>query len=317
MAGPTDCPNCGAPANAPARVGGLITCRYCKHTFQDPRTPPPAARSGGGGGGIPASEAPIPQKGKDPLGGLVTKGIWSSIRTGHNLVHLGRDRLLDWEPSTGSFHVWIYDNTIANADPLPRAQAEGQWSSIGSGHELIYVGNDQILDWEPGSGAYRVWHYDRNARGNQDVIPTCLTKGTWQSIQSSKKLIPLGKDHILDWEPASGAYRVWHFDRNANGGDPLPGGPITQGEWSSIRHEHELVWCGGDYVLDWVPGSGNYRLWFYDRNARGSGDPFPREVAAGNWASIRQGHELINLDGARILDWEPDSGAYRLWGFQT
>ncbi|MBK6520638.1 MAG: hypothetical protein IPM79_12235 [Polyangiaceae bacterium] len=315
MSGTVECPTCGAPSTTPARPGAQLKCRYCKASFQVPS----AAGGGGGGGDAPVgnSEAPLPQKGRDPLGGLVTKGIWQSIRDGHALVYLSnRDRLLDWEPSSGRYHVWQYDRTIASGDPLPRGVANGTWSSIGGGHELISLGGDQVLDWEPATGAYRVWQYDPNAHGERDVFPQLLSKGTWSSIAASKRLFPLGQDRVLDWEPSSGAFRIWQYDRRAGSGDPLPGGPVCEGSWSSIREGHELVYLGNDRVLDWVPASGNYRLWSYDRSARGGGDPFPRELAAGNWASIRSGHELISLEQNRVLDWEPDSGAYRIWAVE-
>lgn len=250
---------------------------------------------------------------------MVVKGIWRSVVQGHRLTYLsGRDRILDLEEDSGRYHVWAYDRSITGGDPLPHGVASGTWGSIRSGHELIALGGDHILDWESASGAFRVWHYDANARGEQDVLPTVVTKGTWSSIASSKRLVSLGGDRVLDWEPSSGAFRIWHYDRNvASGGDPLPGGPVTSGAWSSIRTGHELVYLGDDHVLDWVPSSGNYRLWWYDRAARGNGDPFPREVAAGNWSSIRTGHELISLERRRVLDWEPTSGAYRIWVVET
>lgn len=309
--GAIECPSCGAAAPV-SRPGARITCRYCRTAFEVPGAP--ASSGAGGGGPIGASDAPIPQKGKDPLGGLVVKGIWGSIRTGHQLVYLpGRDRLLDWETSSGRYHVWEYDRTRSNGDPLPNAAAEGEWSSIGAGHELIALGGDHVLDWESDSGAYRVWFYDAGAHGGRDVFPSVVTKGTWSSIARSKRLVSLGGDRLLDWEPSTGAYRIWHYDRSARGGDPLPGGPVTEGTWQSIREAHELIYLGSDLVLDWTPHSGNYRLWGYDRNARGNADPFPREVAAGNWSSIREGHQLIGLEGKRVLDWEPGSGAYRIW----
>lgn len=294
----------------------MTKCHFCQTTFQVPGAVVTSSSGGGGGWAGGNTEAPLPKKGRDPLGGCVTKGIWSSIREGHELVYLSaRDRILDWE-SSGRFHLWNYDRTVSNGDPLPNAQAEGSWGSIGAGHELISLGGDHVLDWESSSGFYRVWQYDRNAHGNRDIFPDIVTKGTWSSIASSKRLISLGGDRLLDWEPSSGAFRIWAYDRSVrSGGDPLPGGPVVEGAWGSIRTGHELVYCGNDCVLDWVPGSGNYRLWSFDRHARGSGDPLPRELAAGNWASIRGNHRLISLEGNRVLDWEPDSGAYRIWEF--
>jgi len=307
------CPNCGALAKGDPRAT-VLTCHYCNASYPNPLARVVASSPPPGGG---ATESPLAARGRDPLGGLVIKGIWSSIQTGHCLTYLSeRDRLLDFESESGRFHIWAYNRTLSHGDPLPACVANGQWGSIQGDHELISLGGDHLLDWEPGSGAYRIWSYDRNASGSQDVLPSVLTKGVWSSIRSSKRLVYVGGDRLLEWEPSSGAFRIWHYERNAGGRDPLPGGPVVEGRWSSIRDGHELVYLGSDLLLDWVPSAGNFRLWALDRGARGSGDPIPTELAAGNWSSIRAGHQLINLEGDRVLDWEPASGAYRIWALQ-
>jgi len=276
----------------------------------------PAASSGASGAGPgAASEAPLPSRGADPLASLVTKGIWQGIQAGHELRYLERDWLLDWQPASGQFFVWHYDRTVSSGDPLPSAIVQGTWGSIRGGHELIGLGDEHLLDWEPASGAFRVWWVERSARGSADVLPQVVAKGTWASIQASKRLVYLGQDALLDWEPSSGRFRIWHYDRSCRGEDPLPGRPLAEGVWQSIRTGHELIACGEDAILDWVPDAGNYRLWRLDRSARGQADPLPAEIASGNWASIRSGHRLVYLGGDRVLDWEPASGAYRIWTF--
>lgn len=316
-----DCPNCGAPAPGGA-PGSTVTCGYCRVAYTIPLPPPPPAVPHTGqpfaahaGAGAAGTEAPLAQRGTDPLDALCARGVWGSIRTGHELLYLGDDLVLDWVPATGGYHVWRYDRTVAEADPFPSAHAHGRWGSIGVGHTLLWLGGEHLLDWEPASGAFRLWWFDRSATGEADVLPSLVSRGQWGSIGATKSLVYLGHDQVLDWEPSTGRFRIWHFDRQAGEGDPLPGGPLSEGEWSSIRTGHELIACAG-HVLDFVPGAGNYRVWLHDPSARGQGgDPFPVEVAAGNWSSIRHGHRLIYLGGDRVLDWEPDSGAYRIWSY--
>src|SRR4051794_18179821 len=111
MAGLTDCPNCGATANAPPHPGARISCRYCRHVFQLPG----AASVASGGASTANAVGPIPQRGADPLSGLVVKGIWRSIASGHQLVVLpGRERILDWEPASGRYSIWHYDRTVSS-----------------------------------------------------------------------------------------------------------------------------------------------------------------------------------------------------------
>ncbi len=194
------------------------------------------------------------------------------------------------------------------SDPLPGPPVvEGTWATIRDGHELIPIG-DRVLDWETASGHYRVWHYDATARGATDPLPgPPLVEGTWATIRGYHVLIPIG-DRVLDWEPASGHYRIWNYDATAHGAtDPLPGRPVVEGTWATIRQGHELIYIGGN-ILDWEPVSGHYRIWRYDVTARGATDPLPgHPLAEGTWATIGYGHQLIPI-GDRVLDWGESLG---------
>jgi hypothetical protein len=98
----------------------------------------------------------------------------------------------------------------------------------------------------------------------------------------------------------------------AAGESPLRG-PICSGVWRSIKAGHNLVYLGGDRLLDWE-ASGRYRLWRYDRNRSAKIDPLPGDpVSEGAWKSIGEGHRLIYLGDGRLLDWEPESGDYRIF----
>lgn len=303
--GQSSCPQCGAPLPA-YEPGSTVACKFCGRSFHAPV--PAGATAAGAPGGVAT--------GHDPLPGLVVEGTWQTIGHGHELVPiLGRDRLLDWEPATGAFSLWQYDRSISHGDPLPHAVASGSWESIRTGHELISLGGDHVLDWEAHSGGYRVWRYDSSATNSEDIFPTAATEGAWQSIRHPARLVYLGDDQVLEWNPANGAFRVWRYDRRCDGTDPFPGSPIAEGSWESIRSGHELVYCGGDHLLDWVPSSGSYRVFAHDRSAAHDADPFPTLVASGTWESIRDGHRLIHLEGDRILDWEPGSGGFRIWAY--
>jgi hypothetical protein len=207
--------------------------------------------------------------GADPLPDPpICFGNWAGIRSGHELVYLGGDRLLDWQPGTKRFRVWLMNRAATgNADPIPGVpQTEGLWTSIDAGHRLIPLGDDRVLDWVASSGDYRVWRHDPLAVGAADPLPTpALIQGNWSTIRSDRRLIPVGNDRVIDWKPSTGDYRVWRYDRNA-AGDPFPGEPEVVGQWITVRTSHDLLYVGGDRVLDWEPANGDFRLYRYDRN---------------------------------------------------
>lgn len=253
----------------------------------------------------------------DPLPNpAIVQGTWQTIRSGHVLVSLP-GRVLDWEPATGHYRLWRYDPAITgNADPLPgNPVTEGTWQTIRSGHELIALGPDRVLDWEPASGHHRIWRFDPNAHG--DPLPGApVSEGTWKTIRTGHRLIPLGGNRVLDWEPATGHLRIWNYDPNFTGqGDPLPGNAVVDHTWVTIRSGHELLPLSADRILDWEPATGHYRVWAYDPSITGGGDPLPGQpTTQGTWASVHQGHQLTVLPGGgRVLDWEPQTGHYRVW----
>jgi hypothetical protein len=171
----------------------------------------------------------------------------------------------------------------ASGDPFPPpAVTEGAWDTIRTGHELIWLGRDRVLDWEPETGGYRIWNYDRSVTSGDPFPGDPVTEGAWGTIRTGHELISLGMfldvpAKVLDWEPATGGYRIWDYDASVtSGGDPFPGDPVTEGAWGTIRTGHELIFLGNvaggtlnnvpdgtTDVLDWVLAVGVYRIWRY------------------------------------------------------
>lgn len=265
-----------------------------------------------------------------PLTSLSEVGI---DRT-HRLIYLGQDRVLDWVPAAPSqYRVWSYDRSAGASTSLTAILPDPQaWSTIDSGHELIWLGrdlqadphsiDDLVLDWVPATGDYRLYRVDLEGTKSDgttpDILPEpSLTKDNWTSIRAGKQLVYLGGNRVLDWEPATGKFRIWVLNRSAAApnGDPLPTLEV-QGSWDTIRDGHRILNLGGDRVLTWVPATGWYRVWRYDRSVKGTGDPLMSPpVVEGHWQDIGADHELIWLGGRQVLDWQPGSGAYRIRSF--
>ena len=249
----------------------------------------------------------------DPFTRALTEGRWESIGAGHELVFMGGDRMLDWKPASGEYRLWEYEQTPSQgADPLPgRAIAEGRWESIGRGHELVYLFKDRLLDWEPATGAFRVWKFDRSPSGG-DPLPEMTCEGRWESIGVGHKFIYLDGDLVLDWNHKSGDYRVWRVDRGSRT-DPFPGSAVVEGNWSTIKTGHELVYLSGNRMLDWQPTSGAYKVWEVDREG-GKGDLLPGAAKMeGEWKTIRGDRKLIRVNETQVMDFEPASGEYHVW----
>ncbi|MBK8256405.1 MAG: hypothetical protein IPK82_27520 [Polyangiaceae bacterium] len=218
---------------------------------------------------------------------------WSTITSSHELIWLGRDMeadppaehdlVLDWVPSTGNYRLYRVDSSGTKSDgTTPDILAEpplatGNWTSIRSSKKLIYLGLNRVLEWEPATGKFQVWVLDRSASGTvdpqNDPLPTVEVHGTWQTIREGHRLLYLGGDRVLSWQPSTGWYRVWRYDRSVQGqGDPLGAAPLVEGHWQHIDESHELIWLGGEDVLDWEPGTGAFRRFDPDAVSK---DPLP------------------------------------------
>lgn len=268
--------------------------------------------------------------------GPVISGTWVTVRTGHELVHLGNRRVLDWVPAARTWNVWPYDSLAISGDPLPSpAIKSGTWSTIQSGHTLIYMGGDLVLDFVPATGAYRLFAAEWD---KPDFLPgPAKTKGVFATIRDQvvggvpqqHRLTYLGGDHVLDWVPQDRSIRVWKLDRRGTRQDPLLGIPVAQADGSvreqplaqsvfadpDMNADTQIITISTNEVLIFHPDTGKWKVMFYDRTLL-SPQPFTDSPRSGTWTTIRLGHVLLwlgQLGNGQLLDWDPATGKYRLF----
>jgi hypothetical protein len=210
-----------------------------------------------------------PATADDPFPGKPSvSGTWKTIRAGHQLIYLGGDRVLDWEPKSGHYRIWAYDRTKKDEqNPFPgNPEVEGTWETIRGDRQLVYLGGDRVLDWEPESGRYRIWPYDRKKTGQKEPFPgDPVVEGTWKTIRAGHQLVYLGDDRVLHWKPngEDGRYRIWRYDRGKTGrSNPLQSViefAYPDGTWPTSKKSQRLISLEGKRVLDWEPETGHYR----------------------------------------------------------
>ena len=265
---------------------------------------------------------------------LATFGDWNTPRiVGQwRSTYLGQDRVLDWVSRVGSsqYRIWIHLRDAPQGAPaFTLVVKQRTWSTIDTGHELIWLDRssladpddkDLVLDWVPATGDYRLYKLDllagTKSDGTPDILPEPpVAKGNWATIRASKKLIYLGGDRVLDWEASTGNFRIWTLDRDTAdpNHDPLPNLEV-RGTWATVVG-HRIINLGGDRVLTWLPATGAYRVWRYDRSVKGQGDPLVSPPLEGTLQEINEDHELTWLGDDQVLDWQPGAGAYRIRTF--
>lgn len=219
----------------------------------------------------------------------------------HQLVQIG-NYLLEWGPETlqayaPSFAYRLFNFVPSSPDPL------GVGTMVESGGALRSTTVQKGL-WSKS----KFWDYRAdfgNAQGAHE---------DWQSA-SALTLIPIGS-WLLQMLPTNGrgTFALWNFDPSPmsdDPADPLPGRYQPFGAFEAIDAGHELIPLG-NYMLDWVPATGQYRLLSFDPQ-----NPIPLALPAvqqGQWSDIGADHRLVPI-GELVLDWTPADRTYRLWRF--
>lgn len=219
----------------------------------------------------------------------------------HRLVSIG-NYLLEWGPLQMTDYLPSYPYRLFEFDPtsrdgeaidplaMHRALQKGAWTKKkfwgyredfgnpkGRGRQfadaddltLIPLGSFLLnLIPTPGRGTFQLWNFDPSpgAPGKADPLPAPYTPmGAFETIQQGSELFPIGNT-VLDWTPATGEFKLWSFDPQAE--IPLSKPALRQGSWASkaIDASHRLVVIG-DYLLDWVPSNLDFRLWKFDPDA--------------------------------------------------
>ena len=205
-------------------------------------------------------------------------------------------------------------------------------------HQIAQIGS-YLLEWGPmmleayqPSFPYRLFKFDPTSA--DPLAGRAVQKGLWSrskfwayrpdfanpngasegyNAATDLRLLPLG-GFMLNVIAMAGraTYHLWNFDPNPlSQSDPLAAPYTPQGGFDSIQQGNELI-AMGNYVLDRVAATGDYRVWSFD--PMGQPPLAQPAVQQGRWSDITADHRLVAM-GEHVLDWTPADRQYRLWAF--
>jgi hypothetical protein len=94
---------------------------------------------------------------------------------------------------------------------------------------------------------------------------------------------------------------------------PFPGTLVSEGRLADVSPDYELIYLGHHRILGWAGTSNQYHIWRYDPALAGGVGTFPGQLLTeGAWSAAGPGRRLTYLGDARILDWQPRTGQYRV-----
>jgi phospholipase C len=151
--------------------------------------------------------------GSPPFGdGPLITGV-GTLRQGQALYPVADQRvlaadLLDTGWRIFSVEVQPYGGTTKNV--ITPVVGQDSFTEPFWGHELVALDDGYLLKWWSGSGDYVVLQYD----GQNNKLPETTFHGTQEALRRGAQIVNLGQHRLLEWIPATGAYRIWayHFD---------------------------------------------------------------------------------------------------------
>jgi hypothetical protein len=204
-------------------------------------------------GWTPANgEADLWQLGSDGTfgNGPLAAVTFGTIRNNRLVIGMGRELVLDHDQRTGFTRVFRLDlNARGTSDPLRELLVERTWSPLPGGRALVWLADDYLLEWQPGSGDYGVVEYRPDDRENP--FERHVDVGHRAEFRRGKRLISLGSGRLLEWNPRGSVYRVWGYDLSRLPSDIFDVEPSAQGVLAGIGEEHELLLLDTDRLGIW------------------------------------------------------------------
>ena len=188
----------------------------------------------------------------------------SGIRRGQVLYPLGEQRVLAADLlDTGwrIFAVNLEGQQGTTANVISPGVGHNVFSDPFWGHELVALDDDYVLKWWSGSGEYTVLRYDRTG----ETLSDTTFRGAQEALRRGAQIVNLGQHRLLEWLPATGAYRIWayHFDAGTEAiFDPEPVYPTALFE--NLRPRDQIVvvdrTVGAERILVWRRDDGGLSL---------------------------------------------------------
>jgi hypothetical protein len=192
-------------------------------------------------------------------GSPIAQGRFQNASLDQHLIAFKENYVLFWTRETGEWVLYLYSPNDASCMFSPIGH--GTWKAISKDSQLILLNDTMFLNWQPKTGEW--WLLQCNALWSDwNLSETPINAGRWGRISSGHILLPTDDNHILDWNPANGSWKLWRYCLSDQG-DLLKRLPVFAGSWATINSGHELIRMPDGQILDWVPKSGRWRLWKY------------------------------------------------------
>lgn len=255
-----------------------------------------------------------------PISGSCLSWDYGVDKLQHTMTYLHQGEVMDYSPTSGKYNIWSLDRAATGrCAALSNLNNEAAFPAIATGslsvvnHKMMYMSDDQLFDYNPVTGAYRIGKCNRELFRTQGHLHCdTLNQGEWPAIKGDHSLTYLGKNSVLDYEAASGVFRIWEYSRSIKEDvSPFEEEARVQGQWDSLVG-FEMTYLDQDLMLAYEPLSGHFYFFKLDRAAVGNQDPFGSQALAEGNVMARKS-QFTYLGNNQLMVSNPVDGKYRIY----
>jgi len=170
------------------------------------------------------------EMGEDPFRKRLTKGYRREVQNFQPLF-VNEDEFMFFEGATGRFAVYYINQALpSKMDPLQPQEPLTYGTVVGLHGIQIYIGENQILDYDPEFGRWFIYQYDRGAVGNSLPFIGPLSSGMME-----KGMVPtyVADDTVMLYDPKTGTFTFFDLVR------PSPYDFYSRRNWSQEKKDQE------------------------------------------------------------------------------
>jgi phospholipase C len=220
------------------------------------------------------------------------------------LSPVGEGHFIAWIPRTGDAELWATtsDGSLSRGPLSIRRWGGGSTNNV----LVVGLGGERAIVYDQRTAAVTLFGVNLSARGTGDPLSPKLTAMSLPIAPVGRDLVPLDRDHLLARIPGDGSYEIYEIDRQVGATLPLKATAFA-GKRAEFRRGHSLVALDGQHLLEWVPRTGEFRVWGVSL-AAGAGDPLTSPLSQGRWTDVGPNQEIMVIAERRLLIWNRLTG---------
>jgi hypothetical protein len=177
---------------------------------------------------------------------------------------------------------------------------------------LTPIGKRRVLLSQTDKPNVSIFTVNDSAAPGGNVLLSTLGDSVLEEGSAGHGFVRLTDEYFLDYRSGSGVYNVHHVDETARDTAKVITGTEFHGTHLALRRGARIINLGQNRILEWVPVTGDFRVWSFSLQP-GQAEIFgDRPLATGHFSDLTPNHELVVVAPDRVLVWERNTGHLEL-----